>query len=85
MLPRILLLIIFLQAGMATAQQEITVWAVASGNRKLYHCPRSKWYHVGEGREISECQALREGYKPAIGDGCGSQCRTSKTHAAWSK
>lgn len=75
MFIRILLLIIFLQPATATIQPEIMVWAVSSGNRKLYHCPKSRWYGEGEGRKISECQAIREGYRPAVGDDCGSQCK----------
>lgn len=55
-------------------QSELKVWAVEAENRKSYHCPRSKWYGVGQGREIGECQAIREQYKPAVGTGCGSVC-----------
>jgi hypothetical protein len=75
MVPRILLLTICLYACLARDQDEIKVWAVASGSQKIYHCPKSKWYRVGAGKEISECQAIREGYKPVLGDGCGSNCR----------
>jgi len=73
---RIFLLVFFggvvlmpLQAG-----DEVSVWAVASGDRKIYHCPRSKWYRVGDGKLIGECQARREGYEPALGYSCGSTC-----------
>jgi hypothetical protein len=75
MINRIILLAFFLSSGITGAQQEISVWAVGSGSNKVYHCPRSRWYHLGEGREISECQAIREGYKPAVGNSCGSQCQ----------
>jgi hypothetical protein len=75
MVFRIILLGICLFASAAKAQPEIQVWAVVSGSQKVYHCPKSKWYRVGTGREISECQAIREGYKPVLGDGCGSNCR----------
>jgi hypothetical protein len=49
MVFRILLLVIFLQggtlqAGMAVAQHEITIWAVGSRSHRLYHCPKSRWY-----------------------------------------
>jgi len=57
------------------AQPEIKVWATDSGNQKTYHCPRSRWYGVGNGKEIGECQAIRQGYRPAVGDGCGSTCQ----------
>lgn len=54
-------------------QKEITVWAITAS--KVYQCPESRWYgKSGPGREISECQALREGYHPAFGRGCGSVC-----------
>jgi len=72
---RIILLALCLYSCFAGAQNEIKVWAVDSGSRKIYHCPRSKWYGTGTGREISECEAIREGYRPVIGDGCGSACR----------
>ena len=72
---RILLLATCLCACMVRAQDEIKVWAVVSGDEKIYHCAKSRWYRVGVGREISECQAIREGYKPVLGDGCGSHCR----------
>lgn len=75
MMLRILLLLICLQVTGAQAQHEITVWAVGSGSNKLYHCPKSRWYGVGQGQKISECDAIRQGYRPAIGNGCGSQCK----------
>jgi hypothetical protein len=75
MVPRIMLLAICLYACMARAQHEIKVWAVVSGSQKVYHCPQSRWYRVGTGKEMSECEAIREGYKPVLGDGCGSICR----------
>ena len=54
------------------ARKEATVWALPDS--KLYHCPSSKLYKVGNGKEMSECQAIREGYKPAL-VGCGANCR----------
>ena len=71
---RAILLAVCLFAGSATAQHETKVWAVASGIRKIYHCPGSKWYGVGTGREMTECEAIRQGYQPVIGRGCGSGC-----------
>jgi hypothetical protein len=75
MVPRIMLLAICLYAITAQATPEVKVWAVVSGSQRFYHCPKSKWYQVGTGKEISECEAIREGYKPVLGDGCGSDCR----------
>ena len=67
---------LFVVAGVTAeppqAPKEATVWALPDS--KLYHCPGSKLYKVGNGREMSECQAIREGYKPAL-VGCGSNCR----------
>jgi hypothetical protein len=69
-----LLLSVLLVAGVLAKpqQQEVTVWALP--NTKVYHCPRSKLYKIGNGKEIRECQAIREGYKPALVS-CGSNCR----------
>jgi hypothetical protein len=50
------------------------VWAIGSGQDKVYHCPGSRWFGVGAGKKIGECQAQHEGYKPAFGTGCGSSC-----------
>jgi len=75
MVLRIILLGLCLFGSAATAQPEAKVWAVVSGGQKIYHCPKSKWYRVGAGREISECEAIREGYKSVFGDGCGSVCK----------
>ena len=75
MVLRIILLGICLFASTARAQPEVKVWAVVSGNQKIYHCPKSKWYRVGTGKEITECEAIREGYKPVLGDGCSSDCK----------
>ena len=53
--------------------REVTVWAIVS--TRVYHCPGSRWYgKVSPGKEMGECQAIREGYRPAFGRGCGSEC-----------
>ena len=53
---------------------QVKVWAL--GSSKVYHCPKSRWYGKGSnGRFMEECQALREGYTPAFGVGCGSDCK----------
>lgn len=49
-----------------------TVWALAKA--RVYHCPGSRWYGTPGGTEIPECRAIREGYRPAFGAGCGSAC-----------
>jgi hypothetical protein len=54
-------------------KKEVTVWTITAS--KVYHCPDSRWYgKVTPGKEVGECQALREGYRPAFGRGCGSEC-----------
>jgi hypothetical protein len=75
MIFRVCVLVILLQTGIAIAQHEIMVWAMDSGSHKLYHCPKSKWYGMGTGQTMNECEAIRKGYRPAFGDGCGSQCK----------
>src|SRR5262245_36455081 len=53
---------------------EVTVWAIPSS--KVYHCPGSRWYgKTVEGKYMGECEAVRAGYRPAFGRGCGSQCK----------
>lgn len=53
--------------------EEATVWAIPS--TKVYHCPRSRWYgKTEEGKYMGECEAIREGFRPAFGNGCGSSC-----------
>jgi hypothetical protein len=69
----LLLSVLLVSAVLAKPQQqEVTVWALP--DTKVYHCPRSRLYKIGNGKEISECQAIREGYKPALVS-CGSNCR----------
>ncbi len=54
--------------------KEITVWAISSS--KTYHCPGSRWYgKTEEGKYMSECEAIRTGFRPAFGRECGSQCK----------
>jgi hypothetical protein len=47
---------------------------VESGGRKTYHCPGSKWFGIGDGKKMEECEAIRQGYQPALGHACGSNC-----------
>ncbi len=54
-------------------RKAVTVWAIAPS--KVYHCPASRWYgKTKDGKYMPECQAIREGYRPAFGHGCGSEC-----------
>ncbi|MBZ5656228.1 MAG: hypothetical protein LAO56_13225 [Acidobacteriia bacterium] len=80
----LLVLLILSMAIIAVPQQKpaVEVWAVASGeNNKVYHCPGSRWFGVGNGKKIAECQAIHEGYRPALGTGCGSTCLQSSSVA----
>lgn len=52
----------------------VEVWAIGSDQNRIYHCPGSRWFGVGEGKKMGECQAMHEGYRPAFGKGCGSTC-----------
>ena len=70
---RSVLLSLAMAVAAVPAGNEVTVWALESS--KVYHCPGSRWYKTGkDGKEISECRAIRDGYKPAFGRGCGSTC-----------
>lgn len=54
-------------------QDQVQVWALPA--TKVYHCPKSRWYGKGSnGKVMGECQARLEGYSPAFGVGCGSNC-----------
>lgn len=57
----------------SSEDKEITVWAITDS--KVYHCPGSRWYGKGEGKYVSECEATREGFRPAFDRGCGSDCK----------
>lgn len=55
------------------ATEHVRVWVFLKS--KVYHCPKSRWYGKGsDGKYMDECDALREGYKPAFGVSCGSDC-----------
>jgi hypothetical protein len=71
-LGRLVALLFALILAAAPAGKDIAVWALTES--KVYHCPGSRWYKTGKGKEIRECQALKDGYKPAFGQHCGSVC-----------
>ena len=69
----VLISILCIAIALARPQQkEATVWALP--DTKVYHCPGSKWYKVGNGIEMGECRAIAERYKPALVR-CGSDCK----------
>lgn len=54
-------------------QNEIRVWVNTSSG--VYHCPGTRWYgKTKHGKYLSECEAQKEGYRPAYGHSCGSAC-----------
>jgi len=60
-----------IRAGLA-GRSSVLVWAIP--NAKVYHCRQSQWYGQGQGRVMEECEAIRDGYRAAFGQPCGSKC-----------
>jgi hypothetical protein len=59
-------------------KKEAKVWVNTKSG--VYHCPGSRWYGTTEqGKYMPECEAQKEGYRPACGNPCGSEC-TTKTN-----
>ena len=56
-------------------KKELMVWALPE--TKVYHCPHSKFYKIGNGKEMGECAAIQLGYRPAFAK-CGSNCNTQE-------
>ncbi len=62
----------------ASSQDEpgtvVKVWA--NTNSGIYWCPGSRWYgKTKKGKYMSECDAIKEGYRPAYKKPCGSKCQ----------
>ena len=56
-----------------TPANEVTVWV--NLNSKVYHCPGSRWYgETKNGKYMGECEARKNGFRPAYSDPCGSTC-----------
>jgi uncharacterized protein DUF3761 len=54
-------------------KKEVKVWV--NTKTGVYHCPDSKWYGTTkQGQYMGECEAQKEGYRPAYGRACGSDC-----------
>jgi len=54
-------------------RKEVRVWVNTKSG--VYHCPGSRWYgKTKQGKYMGECQAQKEGYRPAYGKPCGSDC-----------
>jgi hypothetical protein len=58
----------------STQKKEITVWV--NTHSGIYHCPGSRWYGATkQGKYMSECEALKAGYRAAYYRPCGSDCK----------
>ncbi len=55
-------------------KKEVKVWVNTKSG--VYHCPGSRWYgKTKQGKFMGECQAIKDGNRPAYGKSCGSDCR----------
>ncbi len=55
-------------------KKEAKVWVNTKSG--VYHCPGSRWYgKTKQGKYMGECEAQKEGNRPAYGKPCGSECR----------
>ncbi len=55
-------------------RKEVKVWVNTKSG--VYHCPGSRWYgKTKQGKYMGECQAQKEGNRPAYGKPCGSDCQ----------
>jgi len=58
----------------STQKKAIKVWV--NTNSGIYHCPGSRWYgKTKQGKYMSECEALKAGYRAAYYRPCGSDCK----------
>ncbi len=58
----------------STKKKEIRVWVNTKSG--IYHCPGSRWYGTTkQGKYMSECEALKAGYRAAYYRPCGSDCK----------
>jgi len=58
----------------STQKKEIKVWV--NTNSGIYHCPGTRWYGTTkQGKYMSECEALKAGYRAAYYRPCGSECK----------
>lgn len=62
-------------AGQAQQEKkEVKVWVNTRSG--VYHCPGSRWYgKTKQGKYMGECEAQKEGYRPAYARPCGSSCK----------
>jgi hypothetical protein len=61
-------------AAQDSQKKEIQVWVNTKSG--IYYCPNSRWYGTTkQGKYMSECEALKAGYKSAYYLHCGSDCK----------
>jgi hypothetical protein len=57
-----------------TEKKEVKVWVNTSSG--VYHCPGTRWYgNTKRGKYMGECDAIKDGNRPAYGKACGSDCK----------
>jgi len=60
-------------ASNQSQQKEIKVWV--NTRSRVYHCLGDRWYgKTKQGKHMGECEAQKEGYRPAYGHPCASGC-----------
>lgn len=56
-----------------TEKKVVKVWVNTKSG--VYHCPGTRWYgSTKQGEYMPECDALKDGFRPAYGKTCGSDC-----------
>ncbi len=71
--------IAYSKASSAAQQQkdekkEVRVWVNTRSG--VYHCPGTRWYgKTKQGKYMGECEAQKDGNRPAYGRPCGSDCK----------
>jgi len=62
-------------------KKEVRVWVNTRSG--VYHCPGSRWYgKTKQGRYMGECEAQKQGFRPAYGHPCGSECASESERPA---
>ena len=61
-------------AQQETEKKEVKVWVNTSSG--VYHCSGTRWYgNTKRGKYMGECEAIKDGNRPAYGKACGSDCK----------
>jgi len=57
-----------------TEKKRVKVWVNTKSG--VYHCPGTRWYgKTKKGKYMGECDAVKDGNRPAYGKACGSDCK----------